>query len=492
MLPRLLLLAATLAYSTTIVAQTARIANLTPVSPAAESTNFVSQKYTPNGPDVPADWDWTKGYVAIAAPKKAEKAVVAQRPLAIHSALSELEYEPTMQSASWSFCAIDIATGNIIAQRDMAHPLIPASSMKTLTTSAALALFGNDFVFRTELAYDGTILDGVLNGNLYIKTYGDPLLCSASPEAAMSYESFAGMLARVVRDVGLRSINGYIVADDMVLPQNVMAAWQPYNANISQYVATTPAPQTETSDEGGDSFGQTSKVITSVSVSSNDPSIQLAFTLRNTLNKYGITVAQPVVTQRALIATNNTSSLQRQSLYTHNSAPLRYIVKRTNEKSSNVFAEAILRAVGFYSTGSGSTYNGASEVRRHWSSKGVDLSSSVINDGSGLSYGNSVSALTFARLMETIYKDKTLQNSFYESLPVAGATGTLEKWFYGMSGAGRIHAKTGTLTRVLSYTGYAPMADGRTAAFSLIVNNYNGSPYAMRLKLTQALSRLVE
>jgi D-alanyl-D-alanine carboxypeptidase/D-alanyl-D-alanine-endopeptidase (penicillin-binding protein 4) len=279
----------------------------------------------------------------------------------------------------------------------------------------------------------------------------------------------------------------------MILPQNTMANWQPYSANISQYVATTPAPTTESfSDEGGDSFGQTTKVVTSVGISSNDPSIQLAFTVRNVLNKFGITVSQPIVTQRALMATNNTSTLPRQLLYTHKSAPLRYIVKRTNEKSSNVFAEAILRAVGFYSTGAGSTYNGASEVRRHWSGKGLDLSSSVINDGSGLSYGNSVSALTFARLMEKISKDKTVQNPFYESLPIAGATGTLEKWFYGMSGAGRIHAKTGTLTRVLSYTGYAPLADGRNVAFSLIVNNYNGSPYAMRLKLTQALSRLVE
>jgi serine-type D-Ala-D-Ala carboxypeptidase/endopeptidase (penicillin-binding protein 4) len=487
-----LFVGAMLSSSAALIAQTALRAEITPTV-GSKSTSFVEKKYTPVGPSIPTDWDWTKGYVAVAAPQKVETVRAVQSQLAIHNALSELEMEPSMQSASWSFCALDLATGKVIAQRDMMHPLIPASSMKTLTTSTALSLFGNDFTFKTELGYDGTILDGVLTGNLYIKSYGDPLLCSASPEAGMSYESFAQMLARVVRDMGIRSINGYIVGDDMVLPQNVMAAWQPYSANISQYVATTPAPVTESfSDEGGDSFGQTSKVVTSVAISSNDPVLQLAFTLRNVLNKYGITVSQPVVTQRALLATNNASILPRQNVFTHNSAPLRYIVKRTNEKSSNVFAEAILRAVGFYSTGAGSTYNGASEVRRHWAAKGLDMSSSAIYDGSGLSYGNNVSAHTFARLMEMIHKDKTIQSSFYESLPIAGATGTLEKWFYGMSGAGRIHAKTGTLTRVLSYTGYAPMADGRMAAFSLIVNNYSGTPYAMRLKLTQALSRLVE
>jgi serine-type D-Ala-D-Ala carboxypeptidase/endopeptidase (penicillin-binding protein 4) len=482
---------------------------ISPIQPVSKTENPVGgstagiaipaavRNYSWSGPVVPEDWDPVFGYIKPVEEKvkqvSAETTKVA-RVLPITTALQDLAAEPMLQSASWSFCAIDIKTGDIVAQRDMQRALIPASSMKTLTTSTALGLYGNDFVFKTELQYDGQLSEGTLNGNIYIKTYGDPLLCSASPDAAMSYESFAAMLARVIRDVGIRVINGYIVADDLIFDQSITSKWQPYSGLVSTTTYTSQALETAAISDGEEGATTTTrtKQVTSVVSSNGEPSLQLAGYFRNNLTRSGIQVNQPTVTQRALLSAGTASTAQRFTMFTHNSAPLRYIVKRTNERSSNVFAEAILRSVAFRQTGIATTYSGAKAVREFWSSKGLDLSSSNIQDGSGLSYNNYVSPYTFARLMLLINKDPLIKDSFYESLPLAGVSGTLEKYFQGMSGYGRIHAKTGTLTRILSYTGYAPLADGRTVAFSMVVNNYSGTPYNMRQKLTQALSRLVE
>ena len=450
---------------------------------AVRNTQFV-------GPNIPDFWVRKE---MVAPPKKEEK--VYSTSLPIHTALGELDWDPMMNGASWSFCALDMKTGEVIAQRNMNSSLIPASSMKTLTTSAALAVMGNDFTFKTELQYDGQISDGVLNGNLYLKTYGDPLLCATSPEYGMSYEGFVGVFTRIIKDIGIRKINGYIIGDDLILDNAVTARWLPYNANISTYNIAVAAPaETMTSLEegGGDGGASATKQVVSVISSSADPACTIANIFRNSLNKNGISVSNPAVTQRALISLGQAPTLPRNTIYTQNSQPLSYVVQRTNQKSSNVLAEAILRALAFYTSGVTTKEQGSQAVRKYWQSKSLDMSAVSQQDGSGLSYSNYVSTYTFARLMYLIEKDKALFPVFYTSLPIAGVSGTLEKWFHGQTGVGLIHAKTGTLTRVLSYTGYAPLADGRTAAFSLVVNNYSGSPFNMRTKLTQTLSRLVE
>ena len=498
--PRFIALAAAVLLTSLAIAQPT-IAPIQPIVKDATQEKIVGiavpaavRNFSWCGPVVPDDWDIVFGYLApvVEKPKVVVEMPKVVRALPIIGALGDLAAEPMLQGASWSFCAIDIKTGEVLAQRDMQRALIPASSMKTLTTSTALGLYGNDFVFKTELQYDGKLMEGTLNGNIYIKTYGDPLLCSASPDAAMSYESFAAMLARVIRDVGIRNITGYIVADDLVLDPTITAKWRPYSGLVS---TSTYSTTTETAAIGDGEEGTTTtqnKQVTSVVSSGAEPALQLAHYFRNNLTKSGVQIALPTVTQRALLSAGTESKEQRFTMFTHNSAPLRYIVKRTNERSSNVFAEAILRSVAFRETGVATTYTGAQTVRNYWTNKGLDLSGCSIQDGSGLSYNNYVSPYAFAKMLILINKDPQIKDSFYESLPLAGVSGTLEKYFQGMSGYGRIHAKTGTLTRILSYTGYAPLADGRTVAFSMVVNNYNGAAYNMRQKLTQALSKLVE
>ena len=78
---------------------------------------------------------------------------------------------------------------------------------------------------------------------------------------------------------------------------------------------------------------------------------------------------------------------------------------------------------------------------------------------------------------------------FYHSLAIAGETGTLEEIFTAAPLRGNIKAKTGSMKRVASLTGYVTNISGDDIAFSLIVNNYDGN--VSKLKVTEAIEKLL-
>ena len=77
-------------------------------------------------------------------------------------------------------------------------------------------------------------------------------------------------------------------------------------------------------------------------------------------------------------------------------------------------------------------------------------------------------------------------------LPVGGQDGTLEKRFNGSAAAGRIHAKTGTLSHVSALSGYAERREGGPLAFSILVNNYNAPSGEVRAVIDTICSLMVE
>jgi len=130
------------------------------------------------------------------------------QPMAV---LNEWKNDVSLSGASYGFCVRDVSSGKILAEHNAASLLIPASTLKLLTTSAALDLLGNNFHFQTHLLYTGTFnkQTGVLQGDLIIRGSGDPSLES---------ENFAGvkisvtdLWAKALKDKGLREIKGRII-----------------------------------------------------------------------------------------------------------------------------------------------------------------------------------------------------------------------------------------------------------------------------------------
>lgn len=102
--------------------------------------------------------------------------------------------------------------GDTLVSINRLQRMVPASNMKLITTGVALKVLGPDFRFETRLGYTGEIQDSVLVGNLYILGGGDPTTGSRTPCACSSSETF-GRWARIIREAGIRRIDGLVVGD---------------------------------------------------------------------------------------------------------------------------------------------------------------------------------------------------------------------------------------------------------------------------------------
>jgi D-alanyl-D-alanine carboxypeptidase/D-alanyl-D-alanine-endopeptidase (penicillin-binding protein 4) len=115
-----------------------------------------------------------------------------------------------------------------------------------------------------------------------------------------------------------------------------------------------------------------------------------------------------------------------------------------------------------------------------------------ITDGSGLSRSNAIAAIHLVELLQFMYNDKNNFESFKKSLPVAGVSGSIANMCKGTVAEGKVFAKSGYMTRVRSYAGYATTIKGEDIAFAVIVNNYICTPAEMKAKLEKIFIALAE
>ncbi len=163
----------------------------------------------------------------------------------------------------------------------------------------------------------------------------------------------------------------------------------------------------------------------------------------------------------------------------------------TNQMSVNWRSSKLLRKIGGKVYNTATTEAGARAILDFWTTKGVDTTGMVFYDGNGLSRNNAISP---KQLVDALYAMRTSPyfQVFYESLPLAGLTGTLHKAMKGSAAEGRIHAKTGTIGKVKSFAGYVSTVTGRKLIFSLIVNNFDCRVKLMKKKLEAVMITMAE
>jgi len=158
----------------------------------------------------------------------------------------------------------------------------------------------------------------------------------------------------------------------------------------------------------------------------------------------------------------------------------------TNQMSVNWRSSKLLRRIGGKVYHESTTAAGARAIKEFWTAKGVETEGMNFDDGNGLSRNNAISP---KQLVDALYAMRTSPffKTFYESLPLAGMTGTLRRAMKGSVAVGRIRAKTGTIASVKSFAGYVHTVTGRNLIFSLIVNDYDGRVTVVKKKLEGAL-----
>lgn len=222
-----------------------------------------------------------------------------------------------------------------------------------------------------------------------------------------------------------------------------------------------------------------------------DPALAFVSMLRDSLVKRGVKIDGRVRTVRSpseaflpasasTAATTSTApSNQLVEITSLQSPPFSAIAALTLKPSQNQYTELILRTLGKTRTPAGSEIGGTGDdeergleaVRSFLRQAGVGDSDLNLNDGSGLSRNDMITANATIQLLAFMSRHKYF-TQFRDALPIAGVDGTLRTRMRGTPAEGNVRAKTGSLSSVASLSGYVTTASGEHLIFSMMLNNY--------------------
>ena len=383
----------------------------------------------------------------------------------------------------------------------------PASLMKLLTTFAGLELLGPAWTWSTPVWLQGSVRDGVLDGNLVIKGSGDPKLVIER----------LWLLLRRVQQLGVREIRGDIVLDrsDFVVPEQNPADFdgeglRPYNVradalmlNFKAVVLTiTPDVARGIAVIAADPPLAGVRVDASVPLTNgacedwrgalradfSDP-MRLRFT-----GGYAVSCAEKIwptayadpnhYNERALLgmwkemggrivgSVRDGAAPATPPTFESSSPALAEVVRDINKYSNNVMAQQLFLTLGLTQRGGG-TPAAAREVLRQWATQRFGDAASVlaVDNGSGLSRDSRVSAQLLTRLLLAAWASPVMPE-LMSSLPVSGVDGTLKR---SRATLGRAHLKTGSLRDVAGIAGYVLANSGRRYVVVAIANHANAN-----------------
>jgi len=164
----------------------------------------------------------------------------------------------------------------------------------------------------------------------------------------------------------------------------------------------------------------------------------------------------------------------KELVYTYVSPTVKELVRHTNKKSDNLYAEVLLRDISAYTDGDGSAKDGLKKMKDALINMGISEEDFDIYGASGLSHSSNVSCKATVTLLEQILT-KPYAKDFKDSLVIAGNPS--EKGFFGgrvskKSFANKTLLKTGALDKVRSIAGYTKDKKGREIVFCFIINNF--------------------
>ena len=435
--------------------------------------------------------------------------------------LDPIVYKNYNPKSSFGISIRDYQTGKILYAVNGDIPRSPASSLKLLTGAAALHTLGINYRFTTNLYYDGTITNGVLNGDIYVKGTGDP---------TFQYSDFNNF-AKQLKSIGINHVNGYVRADDSifsgpirspgVMPHeedeyyagtataitmspdnnynagtinfNVVGSWiggAPYYGAGNSFAGLQVVNMAKTVQKGERNtltikrasgsnqivisgnipVGATVKKV----ITMPNPTTNSLITFTEAMHKVGITfqhqyiVAYGKVPSTATYVTNK-KSMTLGELYPH-----------FMKKSNNVIADTLVKSMGYAVYGVGDLANGIKVLKNFGTELGLTMNDWTIVDGSGLSARNKISPHQLSLFM---YKVRSTPNykTFYNGLIVGGHpdrfhAGALNNRFTDWNTRYHIIGKTGYISGTHSLTGIAQGFYSRNVyLFSIMSDNYGGS-----------------
>jgi D-alanyl-D-alanine carboxypeptidase/D-alanyl-D-alanine-endopeptidase (penicillin-binding protein 4) len=441
--------------------------------------------------------------LACAAP------LAAQETAGLPGEVQRVLAERRIPAASLSVYVREVSGAAPLVSHNAAVPRNPASTMKVLTTYAALELLGPAYTWRTRAWAAGPVRNQVLDGNLVLEGGGDPFM------TADRWWGFVNGL----RQAGVERINGDVVIDNSlfapqgddraafdnrpyraynVLPDALMVNFQTVNVNIvpdaagAAQVRIYPSPSNLAVDnevrlQRGACRGGARGLVVAAPEGPTGNRLTVAGDLRSGCAPVSLTRA---VMRAPDFAYGTFRSFWQQSggvlegglrmgavptearlLYSHDSLSMSEVIRLVNKFSSNVMARHLLLTVAAEKAGRpATTAAGLRVVAEFLASRGITIPDLVIENGSGLSRVERVTALGLAQVLLDAWRSPYAAE-FQASLPVAAVDGTLRRRFRAPGIEGRVRMKTGNLQDVSALAGYVTSASGDSYVAVIILNH---------------------
>jgi serine-type D-Ala-D-Ala carboxypeptidase/endopeptidase (penicillin-binding protein 4) len=457
----------------------------------------------------------------------------AQLPKAAVRRLDSLLQRPPFDRLLWGIALVD-EKGRLLYGRNADKLFIPASNTKLVVSAVASALLPPDWTVTTGVYAAGPVSDGVVHGDLILYGRGDPTFgrrCYATDTTragVCDQDPFTRLreLADTLRARGIRSVEGELVGDGSWFDgELVHPDWGNYDLNWwyaapvaglgfndnSVDITWKPGPQvgaptlltldpnlgdvflenrSRTVEPGGDTdigdrmyrvpgtlqiWAEGTVALDSrgglESFALPDPNLFAARAFRRALAEAGISVLG--TTASTTDSLRYRTAREAGPLAETRSRPLSDWIFPILNTSQNWYADMLVKQLGRQFGTSGSWSEGIAVERRYLiDSMGIDSTLFALSDGSGLSAANLVAPLAFTRLLQVIRKHPHYARNFEPGLPLSGRVGSLKNRFLGTPIEGRVRAKTGSISRVNTLSGYLEMPDGHTYAFSIQANHH--------------------
>jgi D-alanyl-D-alanine carboxypeptidase/D-alanyl-D-alanine-endopeptidase (penicillin-binding protein 4) len=383
-------------------------------------------------------------------------------------------------------------------------PVSPASTMKLLTSWAALDRLGPDFTWRTTLVSDAGVVDGVLQGDLYWVGQGDPRFFADRLQALIDQLRERGIrriAGRLVLDgSAYRSIppvdgfesdggEGFMVPPDPLLTNLNMVWLRYFNDGNGVRVAMEPPLAGVLLDNRLEDGGVGNGACPDVRRYANAVFEGGRIVVRGRLPRScdGATSYLQTLAPRAFAAAAFSGMWQRSGgegpvaaadgsapvgarvLAAVDSDPLSRVLPDMNKFSSNPMARSLYLTMGrLAASGDDTTADAERAVQQTLAAHGLSDRGLVLENGSGLSRRAQLSARLLGQVLREAARGP-YGSEFMASLPVAGETGTLKRRFADIGA--RLRLKTGTLRNVAALAGYWLAPDGRRLVIVAIVNH---------------------
>lgn len=461
-----------------------------------------------------------------------------------------LAADPILSRAHFGLHIEEAATGKVLFSRNYRSWFTPASNTKLFSSALALARLGADYRFRTRVIADGALSsEGTLQGDLRLVGGGDPTLSGRpypyvpNAEWGNSLSGLAELADQVVAK-GIKEIRGHVLGDDTRYAfAPVPDGWAAddgifgYGAPVSALLLeentirfsvvpgqTEGSPAVVTSNPPVDYYTVHNEVVTvagkgariqldrpegsrelwlrgSIGLEStgettlaavDDPALYAALAFAQLLEERGVKLSQPAEALHNRVEGQHICQ-QCQLLAQRESAPLATIIKVSNKVSHNLISEILLREVGAVTAAAAAPAEAPTvaqaleQMKKFLLEAGLDESDTFFLDGSGLSRPNLMTPEAVIKL-EKHMEGLPVHAAWYESFPIGGIDGTLQRRFEGLPAGQFVHAKTGTLMHTAGLSGYLEHPRLGRLRFSSFVNNHN-APRASQV--TKAVDQLL-